>query len=114
MSQATIEQTVQIPGSSIVTQLESAVSQAEQLRDQQVEQEYSIATNWASMSKKRRSKSTGCNPAWRRANALQNSRPKNDRFPRSPSIGSKRCRTKCIPCLEGQDRLSVATRRILV
>jgi hypothetical protein len=26
----------------------------------------SIVTSWASTSKKRRSKSTGCNPAWRR------------------------------------------------
>jgi hypothetical protein len=37
----TIEQTVQFPGLSSVAQLESAVSQAEQLRDQQVQQEYS-------------------------------------------------------------------------
>jgi hypothetical protein len=39
--QATIEQTVQFPGSSSVAQLDSAVSQAEQLRDQQVQQEHS-------------------------------------------------------------------------
>jgi hypothetical protein len=36
-----IEQTVQFPGSSSVAQLDSAVNQAEQLRDQQVQQEYS-------------------------------------------------------------------------
>src|SRR5271166_570107 len=53
-------------GESLVAQLDSAVNQAEQLRDQQVQQQYYTATSWAFTSKKRLSKSIGCNPAWRR------------------------------------------------
>ena len=51
-------------GESLVAQLDSAVNQAEQLRDNRFSS--STATSWASTSKKRLSKSTGCNPAWRR------------------------------------------------
>jgi hypothetical protein len=47
-------------GDSLVAQLDSAVNQAEQFRDQQIQQQYSDQLGVT--SKRRRNKSIGCKP----------------------------------------------------
>jgi hypothetical protein len=51
-------------GESLVAQLDSAVNQANNSEMNKFSS--NIAISWASTSKKRLSKSTVCNPAWRR------------------------------------------------
>ena len=60
-----IEDLVSRGGESLIAQLDSAVTQAEQLRNQQVHQQHNDQLGGFT-SRRRQSKSTGCNPTWLR------------------------------------------------
>jgi len=105
-------------GESLIAQLDSALNQAEQLRDQQIQQQYSgqlgvyVQEKAEQINRLQSSLAAALTSEQAQLQAIQQRAPGWTVGKKAHAQCSERCRTKRIPCLEGQERLSVATRRV--